>query len=263
MRKLLVVDFLGGDFNGWQKQGHDLNTVQGEIERALGKVANEAIEVHAAGRTDRGVHAINMTAHFDTTVTRDAYSWMAGGNSHLPRSIRIRDVVDVPDEFHARKMAMGRSYRYVLCVAPTLSPFLRGRVGWVFTPLDFKKVEAAIPLLVGERDFSSFRSSECQAPSPIKDLRSITVRIKDGLWIFDFEASGFLHHMVRNLMGALVEVGRGNLDLAGLEAIVEAKDRTKAPPTFMSDGLYFTGASYEEKWNLPPMRLPEWFFGEG
>ena len=250
MRYALQVEYDGSAFQGWQSQLHG-KTVQDHLERALSVIACQHTAAMAAGRTDTGVHALAQVAHFDTNVERPLQAWVRGVNAHLPPTIAVRWAQPVADDFHARFCALSRSYRYILFNRPVRPAIQSGRVGWYHRPLDAEAMAEAAKHLLGEQDFSSFRSSECQAKSPIKTLHQADVRRQGDYVVFEFRAGGFLHHMVRNIVGALLWVGYGKESADWMPSLIAARDRSLAPPTFMPDGLYFTGVEYEGRWNLP------------
>lgn len=250
MRYLIQIEYDGSGFHGWQSQP-DGQTVQDHLERALSVIAGAKTQAHAAGRTDTGVHALAQIAHFDVEVVRPDQAWVRGVNAHLPKQIAVRRVLPVPSEFHARFSARARSYRYILFNSPVRPAIGHGREGWFHRPLDTQAMQEAANHLLGEQDFSSFRSSECQAKSPVKTLLDAHVRRSGNHVVFEFRAGGFLHHMVRNIVGALIWVGCGKVAPAWMAELLAQRDRTLAPPTFMADGLYFTGVDYGPEWNLP------------
>ncbi|MCK9284554.1 MAG: tRNA pseudouridine(38-40) synthase TruA [Rhodocyclaceae bacterium] len=250
MRYVIQLEYDGSAFQGWQSQPHGC-TVQDHLERALGAIAGQPIKTHAAGRTDTGVHALAQIAHFDSPVRRPLQAWVRGVNSYLPRVIAVRWAQTVAEDFHARFDALSRSYRYVLFNHPVRPAIQHGRVGWYHRPLNVSAMAAAASRLLGEHDFSAFRSSECQAKSPVKTLRQADISRSGDFIVFEFRAGGFLHHMVRNMVGALLWAGYGKEQPEWISEILAARDRTAAPPTFMPDGLYFTGVEYEPRWKLP------------
>lgn len=243
MRIAIGIEYDGQAFCGWQAQPSGLS-VQDALEAAISRMAGCPVRLHAAGRTDAGVHACLQVAHFDTDVERPLTAWVRGVNSFLPKGVAVLWSKAVPEAFHARFSAMARHYRYLLLNHPVRPALLSGRVGWHHSPLDIDAMQAAARLLIGEFDYSSFRSSECQAASPVKTITRFTLRREADLLICDVSAGGFLHHMVRNLMGTLVHIGRGNAAPEWIVDLLNARDRTIAPPTFMPDGLYFAGVSY-------------------
>ncbi|TDR82099.1 tRNA pseudouridine(38-40) synthase TruA [Paludibacterium purpuratum] len=261
MRIALGVEYDGRAFAGWQTQPHG-NTVQDELNRALAAIAGRAVSTVAAGRTDAGVHASQQVVHFDCEVSRPDSAWVRGVNSHLPPSVSVLWARRVGDDFHARFSAFCRSYSYYLLSYPVRPSLLAGKVGWFHQPLDVEAMRDAAASLLGRHDFSSFRASECQAKSPVKDLQQLELSAYQGLIRFDLRADAFLHHMVRNIVGALVYVGKGAMTTADMQRLLAARDRTEAPPTFMPDGLYLTGVGYPEEFNLPAVadmaRLTLW-----
>lgn len=258
MRLALGIRYNGQAYEGWQSQRSG-RTVQDKLEAALAKFAGlpagSRVSTLCAGRTDAGVHGLMQVVHFDTDIERDPFSWMRGTNRYLPDDIAVQWAHPVPDEFHCRASALARRYVYVLSQSPVRPSLDAGRVGWSMYPLDGDAMRAAAALLVGRHDFSSFRASACQALSPVKDLRRLEItRVGDGercRWHFEFEADAFLHHMIRNLMGSLVRIGRGDERPEWIAEVLEARSRKVAAPTFSADGLYFLGPLYDAKWGLP------------
>jgi tRNA pseudouridine38-40 synthase len=250
MRIALGIEYDGRGFLGWQSQPGG-NTLQDVVEKAISSIAGETVRVFCAGRTDTGVHALAQVVHFDTSSERPQSAWVRGVNAFLPPSVAIRWAKPVGEEFHARYAARSRSYRYLLLNRLERPGLWTGKVGWYHRPLDIATVRQAAASLLGEHDFSSFRSSECQAKSPVKTLQSCTVINSGDLLVFEFQANAFLHHMVRNLVGALVYVGSGRLSPEAFVRILAARDRSQAPPTFAPDGLYFAGVEYDAVWGLP------------
>lgn len=250
MRVALGLEYCGTDFHGWQSQPQG-NTVQDVLEFALAQIAGERTSVLCAGRTDAGVHASQQVVHFDTQVERPLTAWVRGVNSHLPAGVAVRWALPVGDEFHARFSARGRRYRYLLLNRPQRPGLWQGRLGWFHLPLELAAMQDGAARLLGEHDFSAFRAANCQAKSPVKTMTRAEVRRFGSLLVFDFEATAFLHHMVRNLVGSLVYVGKGNQPAAWVDELLQARDRTAAAPTFSPDGLYFRGPIYEPHWGLP------------
>ena len=250
MRLALGVSYRGTAYHGWQSQPHG-RTVQDHLEAALAQFLARPVATLCAGRTDTGVHGLNQVVHFDCDQHREPFSWVRGTNRYLPADIAVEWARVVPDDFHARNHARGRRYAYLLRESPVRPAIDAGSVGWSFRPLDHGAMEAAAALLIGEHDFSAFRSSECQARSPIKALRELRVSRHGAYWRFDFEASAFLHHMVRNLMGCLVTVGAGLRPADWIAEVLASRDRDRAAPTFAADGLYFLGPRYDAPLGLP------------
>ncbi|PIT51075.1 tRNA pseudouridine(38-40) synthase TruA [Snodgrassella alvi] len=259
-RWALTLAYDGGAFHGWQKQPDGLYTIQSVLEAALSAIAAEPINVVVAGRTDAGVHATGQIVHFDTHAQRSAEAWLRGTNTAMDKNIRIVRAQPVAAEFHARFDAYGRRYRYMLESSRVRMPQLRGRVGWTHYPLNMDLMREAAEMLIGEHDFSSFRSSDCQAKSPVKTLYQLRLVGSPELMAIDFHGSAFVHNMVRNIVGALVYVGAGKLSVAGFAQLVAAKSRRLAPPTFMPDGLYLTGVDYPQQWGVATAALPVWLW---
>lgn len=258
-RVALGVSYRGTAYKGWQSQAGG-GTVQDELEAALSQFATVPISVLCAGRTDTGVHGINQVVHLDTDLARDPFSWVRGTNTFLPPDIAVQWATEVPVSFHARNSAQGRRYSYIVLEAPVRPAIEAHQVGWVFRPLDGAAMQAAALHLIGEHDFSSFRSSQCQSPTPVKQLRHIAVRRCAGsaqqaeqgvYWRFDFEGKAFLHHMIRNIMGCLLAVGTGSQKPDWVREVLLARNRKVAAPTFSPHGLYFLGPTYDAVWGLP------------
>ncbi len=253
-RVALGIAYRGLRYHGWQSQP-DGRTVQDALERALaefvGLPAGEIVPTVCAGRTDAGVHALNQVVHVDAPVAREAFSWVRGTNRFLPEDIAVQWARAVEPDFHARNHARGRSYAFLVRESAVRPAIEAGLCGWVFRPLDADAMRTAAAALIGEHDFSAFRSSQCQSPSPVKTLRRIDIARIGDYWRFDFEANAFLHHMVRNLVGALVAIGGGVLPATAMAELLAARDRAAAPPTFPPAGLYFLGPRYDTGLGLP------------
>ena len=250
MRIALGIEYNGTSFRGWQIQPAG-GTVQDALQGALAKIAGGPVDVVCAGRTDAGVHATGQIVHFDTELDRPLTAWVRGVNTFLPASVAVRWAHPVADEFHARFSAYARRYRYLLLNRPQRPGVQSGRVGWCHQPLDVVRMQAAAEALLGEHDFSSFRAAECQAKSPQKTMHVAQVRRVGEVIVFDFEASAFLHHMVRNLVGSLVYIGQGRQPADWMQTLLEVRDRRVAVPTFAAEGLYLVGVRYEAHWGLP------------
>ncbi|MBI5921485.1 MAG: tRNA pseudouridine(38-40) synthase TruA [Betaproteobacteria bacterium] len=249
-RIALGIEYDGAPFQGWQSQPHG-NTLQDALECALAKVAGTPLRLTCAGRTDAGVHALAQVAHFDSPVERPEQAWIRGANAHLPDSIAVRWAQPVAADFHARFSALSRSYRYLLhshAVRPALN---HDRIGWCHRPLSVDAMREAAQFLLGEQDFSAFRASECQAKSPRKTLYQADVVRQGELIIFDFRATAFLQHMVRNIVGALIYVGKGKHPPAWIAELLASRKRTLAAPTISAAGLYFAGVEYPPQYGLP------------
>jgi tRNA pseudouridine38-40 synthase len=249
-RIALGISYRGTAYQGWQSQASG-RTVQDHLERALSSFVGTPVHTVCAGRTDAGVHAFNQVVHLDSPVEREPFSWLRGTNRHLPHDIALQWCRPVPADFHARFHARGRRYRFVLLESPLRPALESGGVGWTFRALQAEPMREAAAHLIGEHDFSSFRSSECQARSPVKTMRSIVVDRHDAYWRFDFDGSAFLHHMVRNIMGCLLAVGDGRQAPGWMAEVLAARNRDAAAPTFPADGLYFAGPYYDAHLNLP------------
>lgn len=250
-RIALGLEYDGSSFEGWQTQVHG-RTVQDVLEAALAAFADEPLATVCAGRTDAGVHARGQVVHFDTTRERELQSWVRGVNRYLPGQVAVRWARRVPDAFHARFSARVRHYEYWILNDPVRSPLLDRRAGWVFRPLDLPAMQAAGSLLLGTHDFTSFRSSQCQAKSPVRTLSRLeVVAAGAALLQLRFTANAFLHHMVRNIVGTLVEVGTGRREPAWAAAVLAARDRGRAAATFEAAGLYFAGVEYDPALGLP------------
>jgi tRNA pseudouridine38-40 synthase len=250
MRVALGVEYDGSRFCGWQTQPSGCS-VQDHLERALAQIAGQAVATVCGGRTDAGVHALGQVVHFDTMVQRPESAWVRGVNALLPDSVAVTWSRQIGTDFHARYSARSRWYRYVLLNHAVRPATDFARVGWFHGALDAERMHSAAQMLIGEHDFSAFRSSECQARSPIRVVHRVDVqRIADYV-IFDFRANAFLHHMVRNLVGSLIYVGDGRHDAEWLRQVFDACDRSRAAPTFDAAGLYLMQVEYDSAWNLP------------
>jgi len=249
-RVALGLAYRGVGYHGWQSQP-DGHTIQDQVEQALSQFADMPLVTTCAGRTDAGVHALNQVVHVDTQVEREPFSWVRGTNRFLPGDIAVQWCQAVANDFHARYSARGRRYAYLLLESAVRPALESGLAGWVFRPLDGDAMRRAAAHLVGEHDFSSFRSTECQAASPVKRLNQIAIARRGAYWRFDFDGIAFLHHMVRNMMGCLVAVGQGSRSPAWLADVLEARSRDAAAPTFAAEGLYFVGPYYDAAHGLP------------
>jgi tRNA pseudouridine38-40 synthase len=258
-RIALGIQYDGTPWHGWQTQAGG-GTVQDTLEAALKRFALTGIATTCACRTDAGVHAQEQVVHFDTELDREIFSWVRGVNAFLPPSIAVRWACPVAsdvgagaveDTFHARFSATARSYHYVLYNHPVRSPLLAGKAGWVFRPLQVELMREAARHLLGMHDFSAFRAAECQARSPVRTMHDIRIERSGDLIVFTLKANAFLHHMVRNIVGALIAVGNGKQPPQWLNELLASRDRSRAAPTFMPDGLYLANVEYDAKWGLP------------
>jgi tRNA pseudouridine38-40 synthase len=250
MRFAAAVEYDGSYFHGWQEQG-ELATVQLEIERAFSVVANEAIKVNCAGRTDAGVHATQQIIHFNTTAERPLHSWLFGVNSNLPSTVSVRWVHPVSDEFHARFSAISRRYNYYIYNQRIRSALLRRYTSWQCRPLEVELMQQAAQCLVGEHDFSSFRASQCQAHSPVRKIDFINLTRQGDLICLDIQANAFLQHMVRNIAGVLMAIGTGQEPLTWIEEVLHAKTRAEGGVTAQPNGLYLVEVGYPKEFKLP------------
>ncbi len=256
MRVALGLEYDGRAFCGGPSQPSGCG-VQDALERALAGICGHTVRVHAAGRTDAGVHATNQVAHFDTDATRPLTAWVRGVNTDLPEGAAVLWARPVAEDFHARFSATGRAYTYVLLNRPGRPGLLHGRVGWCHRPLDLERMQEAASLLVGTYDFSAFRAAECQAGTPVRELRRIGIERQGGLIRFRLEANAFLQRMVRNIVGSLVYVGKGRYPPGWIGEVLASGDRARAAPTFAPDGLYLTAVEYDSKWGLPVAAFSE------
>lgn len=258
-RRLAVgLEYDGTRYAGWQQQP-GLATIQESLQRALSAVADHAVVVTGAGRTDAGVHAVAQVAHFDTTAERPLRGWVLGANSQLPADIAVHWAAEVDPSFHARHAALGRSYRYLVLQRATRPAILRDRACWVRMPLDAPSMERAAQALVGEHDFSSFRAVECQSATAMRRIDSISVRAEGPVVTVEVTANAFLHHMVRNIVGTLIEVGSGERNPESVAATLAARDRTQAGVTAPAAGLYLWRVRYPDAFRLPEApAMPPW-----
>ena len=250
MRIALGLSYDGSNLCGWQSQPSACG-VQDALELAIERIATHPVRVHAAGRTDTGVHALSQVVHFDTHSIRPITAWVRGVNAHLPATVRVDWAQEVSEDFHARFSAFRRSYQYLLYNSPVASALMSTKTGWFHLPLDFSAMSEAATHLIGEHDFSAFRASECQARTPIRHLHKAEVTVMGKYFVFNFTANAFLHHQVRNMIGALIYVGKGAYKPDYIKTLLLKRDRTLSPPTFSPCGLYLTGVGYDAKWGLP------------
>jgi tRNA pseudouridine38-40 synthase len=255
MRLALGIEYDGNGFSGWQRLTQPgeagLATVQSAVEDALSTVADHPVLVTCAGRTDAGVHAACQVVHFDSEARRDPRGWMLGATSRLPEAVCVRWCVPAADDFHARFSAIARRYRYRLLNRAVRPALQRQWLSWERRPLDAEAMHAAAQALLGENDFTSFRTVHCQAPHARRDLQRISVRRDGDVLEIDVQANAFLHHMVRNIVGSLIEVGAGERPRAWIAEVLAARDRTMAGPTAPPQGLVFNGPLYPADWKLP------------
>ncbi|MBM4181372.1 MAG: tRNA pseudouridine(38-40) synthase TruA [Betaproteobacteria bacterium] len=249
-RIALGLEYDGRGFCGWQTQPGGC-AVQDHLERALALIQCEPVRTVTAGRTDAGVHAVGQVAHFDSPHPRPPAAWVKGVNAHLPDGIAVRWARAVAPDFDARRHAIERAYVYLLLNRPVRPALLHGRVGWVHGALDEAAMATAAASLLGVRDFSAFRAAECQARSPVRELRQASVSRRGELLRFEFRANAFLHHQIRNMVGALVWVGLRRRPVEWVAEVLESRDRARGAATFAADGLYLTEVEYDATWGLP------------
>ncbi|AGF48931.1 tRNA pseudouridine(38-40) synthase TruA [Candidatus Kinetoplastidibacterium galati] len=249
-RIAMCISYNGASFCGWQTQ-LNLCAVQDIIENALYNFSGfKKTRVVCAGRTDAGVHAVNQVIHFDTDLNREIESWVRGVNSFLPNSISVKWAQFVDNNFHARFSAISRTYFYIIYCSKVRSAIYNELVGWSFYVLDVDLMRNAIDFLVGEHDFSSFRSSQCQSKTPVRTIYNADINRKGPFIVFSITANAFLHHMIRNIVGSLIQVGRGNIDPIRIKELLLAKDRTKGFPTFSPNGLYLMNVEYPSDFHI-------------
>jgi len=250
MRIALGIEYDGTAFLGWQSQ-NDGRTVQGCVEQAISSVADEAIRVVCAGRTDTGVHATGQVIHFDSSARRGTDNWVRGANSNLPADIRIQWAAELDDEFHARYTARRRHYRYVILDRPSAPALLRSRVCWERLPLHVERMQLAARHLLGTHDFTSFRAAACQAKSPVRTIYRLDVARSGHCVYIDVVANAFLHHMVRCIAGVLIAVGRGEQTPEWVAQLLAARDRTAGGVNAPAGGLYLVNVVYLDRFKLP------------
>ena len=253
MRVALGIEYDGTSYNGWQRQKSGTG-IQARLEEALSRVANEAIEVTCAGRTDTGVHASGQVVHFDTSADRSERSWLLGANSNLPPDINLTWVKFVDDEFHARYTALSRSYRYRILNRLQRSALHRNRAWWVYQPLDERVMHEAALALLGRHDFSAFRAAGCQASTAVRELMAVSVVREDDWVILDVTANAFLQHMVRNIMGTLVAIGIGDKPADWAATVLQGRDRKQGGMAAPPHGLTLVGVDYPAEYRLPGNR---------
>lgn len=261
MRIAAILEYDGARFAGWQWQAPEhqaprVRTVQAEVEAAFSRIANAPVRVVVAGRTDAGVHACAQVIHFDTEARRTPVSWVRGANTYLPREIAIVWADEIDPKFHARFSATGRRYRYVILNRGVRPSLLAARVTWEYRRLDVEAMQAAADSLLGTHDFSAYRAVQCQAKSPVRELRALDVRRRGELVVIDVYANAFLHHMVRNLAGVLLTIGAGERGVGWAREVLETRDRTQGGITAPPDGLYLSGIEYPSHFGIPSATSP-------
>lgn len=261
MRIALGIEYDGSHYYGWQRQ-REVNSVQAELERVLSRIADHPVEIQCAGRTDAGVHATGQVIHFDTQSERKPAAWTLGANANLPGDIAVRWVKAVTDDFHARFSATARRYRYVIYNDNLRPGILASGISHYHGELDVARMHSAAQQLIGELDFSSFRAVQCQSKTPFRNVTHLAVFRYGPYVVVDIRANAFLHHMVRNIVGSLLLIGRGEQEEAWLARVLAAKDRDQAGPTAKPGGLYLVDVTYPEVFELPrrslgPLWLPD------
>jgi len=260
MRVALGIEYDGAQFFGWQRQ-REVITVQEVLEKALSTVANHPVDVFCAGRTDAGVHGTGQVVHFNTDAVRGERAWTLGVNANLPDSVAVRWAKEVNEDFHARFSATARRYRYIIYNSKLRPAILQHGLSHYHPPLDADKMHLAAQSLLGEQDFSSFRAAQCQSNSPFRFVHFVKVTRHNDFVVIDIKANAFVHHMVRNIAGSLISIGRGDKPVEWLAEVLAAKDRTLAAETAKPHGLYLIEVDYPEEFNLPktnpgPLFLP-------
>jgi tRNA pseudouridine38-40 synthase len=258
MRFALGLEYDGTHYFGWQRQRNHLS-IQAQLEAAISRVANEPIATVCAGRTDAKVHAFAQVVHFDTVACRSEQGWLRGINTYLPRDIRVKWIKEVPPEFDARKAALSRRYCYLIVNQPVSPGILRHAATWVYTALDINKMQEAANFLLGTHDFSAFRAAECQAKTPIRTISEIQFLPIRGNIILDIMGNAFLHHMVRNIMGSLILVGKQKKEASWIADVLASRDRRQAGMMAPPEGLYLSEVVYPQHFNLPKCASLPWF----
>jgi tRNA pseudouridine38-40 synthase len=250
VRFALGLAYDGSAFPGWQTQT-TADAVQDRVEASLSVLAGHPVSTVCAGRTDAGVHALRQVVHFDSYAQRPLNAWVRGVNARLPRTVAVQWARPVHDDFHARFGARSRTYRYLIRCSQVPHPLWRDRAGWVFRPLEPSLMAEAAAHLVGRHDFSAFRSAQCQAATPVRTISRLDVVRRGDFVELTVSANAFLHHMVRNLVGALVHVGTGRQPPGWVAEVLAARRRALAAPTFSPAGLYLAGVDYDPALGLP------------
>jgi tRNA pseudouridine38-40 synthase len=249
MKFAAIIEYDGSQFCGWQRQPH-APSVQQQVEQAISTVADVEVGVVCAGRTDTGVHALGQVIHFETHARRTLRSWLLGINANLPPTIVVKSIIPVDDDFHARFSARSRTYRYVIINEPVRSALLANRATWERLPLDEWLMQQAAQHLVGEHDFTSYRALGCQAKSPVRQISYLSVERQGSLVSIEVSANGFLHHMVRNLAGVLMSIGKKEHTPSWARQVLEVRDRACGGITAPPQGLYFIKVEYDPRYSI-------------
>lgn len=260
-RIALGIEYDGSAYFGWQRQT-DAISVQACLEKALSRVADVPISVFCAGRTDTGVSATGQVVHFDTPVLRKEAAWTMGVNTHLPKNISVRWMSEVTEDFHARFSAIARRYRYIIYNHRLRPAILQTGITHVHVPLDVDKMQHAGQALLGENDFTSFRASQCQSRSPWRYMLHLNVSRHGNYVVVDIKANAFVHHMVRNIVGSLLEVGSGVQPESWIAELLAAKDRNLAAATAKAEGLYLVSVDYPPQFGLPKLSMGPLFLAD-
>ncbi len=250
MRIAAGVEYCGADFSGWQSQSGQ-RTVQVCVETAISAIADHPVQVQCAGRTDAGVHAVHQVIHFDTTAHREPRSWVLGANTKLPSDINLLWAQPVANDFNSRFSALSRRYKYLILNRPIRSALNSRILTFERYRLDIDRMAEAARDLVGEHDFTSYRAVSCQARTPVRQINRLEVSRQGSLVIIDVEANAFLHHMVRNIAGVLMTIGKGDEPAGWAKEVLQARDRTAGGVTALADGLYLMEVCYEERFAIP------------
>jgi len=257
MRIAAGLEYCGTRYLGWQKQDQG-PTIQDCVEEALSVIADHEVTVYCAGRTDAGVHAVRQVVHFDTTARREPHNWMFGANVNLPHDVSVVWAQPVAEKFHARYSAIGRRYRYLILNRKARPGVLPHLATWECRELDAPRMAAAGAALLGRHDFSAYRAVECQARSPEREVRRLGVRRLGEYVVIDVEADAFLHHMVRNIAGVLMEIGMGRQPADWAKTVLESRRRTAGGVTAPPDGLYLMGVDYPPEFAIPDAGAAQW-----
>lgn len=259
-RIAMGVEYDGSGFAGWQAQKHGVSTVQEAVEKAISAVANESLKVVCAGRTDTGVHGAHQVIHIDTQAERSERSWVFGINSNLPKQVCVLWAKEVSAEFHARFSATRRRYQYVIFNRHVRPSYLAYRTTWEYRPLDIELMQQAAQFLVGTHNFNAYRALGCQAKNPVREVYELKVTRRNEFVFIDIEANAFLHHMVRNIAGVLMDIGAGKHSPAWANEILQTKDRTQGGVTAPPYGLYLCGVTYPDQFQIPQLSpaAPVW-----
>ena len=250
MRFILGIEYDGSRFFGWQWQAKGVRTVQDEVQKAVSKIANAETTVICTGRTDTGVHALEQVVHFETEAVRSDHAWLLGVNANLPGDVRVTFVQEAVGDFHARYSAIARFYRYIILNRPIKSALQRDQVTWCHAPLDAERMHEAAQALVGTHDFTSFRALKCQSVSPMRLMYFVDVYRQGEQVIMDISANAFLHHMVRNIAGVLIAIGKGERPVEWMQELLATKNRQVAGVTAPPHGLYLGGVYYPEYYGI-------------